>query len=226
MTRRELKERDEITTTLEKVIEMSYGYRKQILTAVIVLVIVIGAFVGYRVWAASRDANAQNMLAGAIKVLNDTAGIKADKERHEKAIAEFQKVVAVYPSLPAAQIARYYIALSRDGLGDKDAGIRELDTLANSGDPKVQGIARFALAGVYKSHGDAQKAVDLYRKIVDEGGYSKSAALFELATVQQSLGQTGPAREAYQRIVNEFADSPFRQLADEALRELGPGASP
>lgn len=225
LTRRELKERDEITTTLEKALAIAYERRKEIIAVVVAIVVIAGSVVGYRVFAASRKASSQNMLAAAIKVFNDKVAIAADKERNEKAIAEFQKVAGAYPALPAGQIARYYIALSREALGDKAAAVQDLELLSGSADPAIRGIAAYALAGIHKSHGENQKAIDIYKRLLDEGGYSKAALLFDLAKLYQGIGQMDAAREAYQRVVDEFQDSPFRESADQGLKDLGSGAA-
>jgi TolA-binding protein len=89
------------------------------------------------------------------------------------------------------------------------------------GDAGTKGIAQFALAEIYKKHGDNQKAIDTYKTLFDGGGYSKSAVAYELAAAYEANKQTDQAKEYYQKVVTEFPDSPFRQNADEALKRLG-----
>ena len=89
------------------------------------------------------------------------------------------------------------------------------------GDAGTKGVAQFALAEIYKKHGDNQKAIDTFKPLFDSGGYSKSAVAYELATAYEANKQIDQAKEFYQKVVADFPDSTFRQKADEALKRLG-----
>ena len=220
MTRHELKEQDEITTSIQKFTEVAYSRKKEIIAAASVLLVVILAVLGWRLYAANRDANAQSQLAHAINAFNDP-NLKTDKERYEKTLAEAQKTHDAYPSHTAGAIALYYMGLSNDGLGNTPKATENLQQAIQSGDAQVAGVAKFALAGLYKKHGDNQKAIDLYKQIYETGGYSKSAAVIELAKLSEATNKMDDAKTYYQKIIAEFPESPFRQEADQALKRLG-----
>jgi tetratricopeptide (TPR) repeat protein len=224
MTRHELKEQDEITTQLQTFTELAYARKKEILTGVSILAVVILAVIGWRFYSTSRNTNAQAMLSEAINAYSDP-NIKNDKDRYTKVLAEAQKTHDAYPSLTAGQIALYYVGLSQDALGDNAKAIDTLQQVVKNADPEVAGVAKFALAGVYKRHGDTAKAIDLYKQIYDKGGYSKSAAVFELAKLSEAASKTDEAKTYYQKIISEFPDSPFRTEADQALKRLGAPAA-
>src|SRR5262245_22968565 len=114
MTRHELKEQDEITTSLQRFTEVAYSRKKEIITGLSVLLVLILAVVGWRLYAANRNANAQSQLGHAINAFNDP-NTKSDKERFEKTLAEAQKTYDSYPSHTAGSIALYYMGLSHDG---------------------------------------------------------------------------------------------------------------
>lgn len=220
MSRHELKEQDEITTSIRTFTEVVYSRKKEIITGVSILAAVILAVVGWRLYASSRDANAQTMLSQAINAYNDP-NIKDEKVRFTQVQAAAQKTYDAYPSLNAGQIALYYVAVSQDQLGDTAKATDNLQKVIKDADPDVAGVAKFALAGVYKKHGDSQKAVDLFKQIYDKGGYSKSAAVYELAKISDEAGKTDEAKTYYQKLVSEFPDSPFRTAADQALKRMG-----
>jgi len=44
---------------------------------------------------------------------------------------------------------------------------------------------------------------------------------YELANLYESTNQPNQARDYYQKIVTDFPDSPFRQMADDALKRMG-----
>ena len=220
MTRHELKEQDEITTWMQTTTEAAYARKKEILTGISILAVLALAIIGWRFYSSSRDANAQTLLSQAINAYNDP-NIKSDKDRFTRALAEAQKAHDAYPSLTAGHIALYYMGLSQDALGDTAKATESLQQVINTSEPEVAGVARFALAGIYRRHGDTQKAVDLYKQIYEKGGYSKSAAVLELAKISEANNKIDEAKTYYQKIVSEFPESPFRSDADQALKRLG-----
>jgi TolA-binding protein len=221
MTRHQLKERDEITTSLQTFTEGIVARKREVTIGLIALaVLVIGVF-GWRYFSSRRNAAAQAQLSQAISIYNDTVNIKSDKERYEKTVAEAQKTHDQYRSLPVGSMALYYVALSQEGLGDTAKAVQNLQEVAQRGDDSVRAVAQFALGAIYKKHGETQKAIDTYKPLYDSGGYSKAAVGYELATLHEANNQLDQAKDYYQKIVSEFPDSPFRQSADEALKRLG-----
>jgi tetratricopeptide (TPR) repeat protein len=221
MTRHQLKEQDEITTSLQTFTEMIVARKKEVTTGAIVVAVLIIAIFGWSYYRSSRNASAQAQLSQAINIFSDTTNIKSDKERYEKTIAEAQKTHDRYASLPAGQIALYYVALSQEGLGDTAKAMENLQQVAQNSDPTVKAVGQFALGAVYGRHGQVQKAIDTYKQLYDSGGYSKAAVAYELATLYESNKQVDQAKDYYQKLVTEFPDSPFRQHADDALKRLG-----
>src|SRR2546425_11334440 len=98
MSRHELKEQDEITSSLQKFTEVAYARKREIIIAATALVVLIVAVAGWRLYAANRNAAAQTQLSRAISAYNDP-NIKSDKERFEKALTEAQKTHDAYRSL-------------------------------------------------------------------------------------------------------------------------------
>jgi len=226
MTRHELKEQDEITTSLQKFTDFVVLRKKEVTTAVTVAAVLAIVVFGYGYYRSNRNANAQVQLSQAINTFNDTVNIKSDKERYEKTIVEAQKTYDQYRSLPIANIALYYVALSQEGLGDTAKATQTLQHVAEVGDPSIKGVAQFATGAIYKKHGETQKAIDVYKQIYDRGGYSKAAVAYELASLYEANKQPDQAKDFYQKLVSEFPDSPFRQNADDALKRLGVTAPP
>ena len=224
MTRHQLKEQDEITTSLQRFTEFLYNRQKEIIAGACVLVVLAGGYAGWGYYASRRDASAQMQLSAVISAYNDAA--KPAKERYEKAIAEAQKTYDAYRSHPAGAMAKYYLGMSQEGLGDTAKAVESLQEVVQQGGRDIQSIAQFALGGIYRKHGESQKAIDTFKQLYDTGGYSKAAVGYELATLYEANNQTDQAKELYQKIVSDFPDSPFRQGADEALKRLGVAPPP
>jgi len=226
MTRHQLKEQDEITTSLHTFTELVVARKQEVTIGVIVIAVLLIGFFGWRFYSSRRNASAQTQLSQAINIFNDTANIKSEKERYERAMAEAQKTHDQYPSLPAGSIALYYVALSQEGLGDTAKAIQNLQQVAGHGDASIRSVAQFALGSIYKKRGETQKAIDTYKQLFDSGGYSKAAVAYELAMLYEVNKQPDQAKEYYQKLVSEFPDSPFRQNADDALKRMGVVAPP
>jgi TolA-binding protein len=219
MTRHELKETDEITNKIQSFGEIALARKREILIGLVAVLVAIIAIGGWSIYSRNQNAAAQMQLAQAINAYTDAT--KPEKERYEKTLAEAQKTMSAYGSSPAGIIAQYYAGMAHEGLGDTAKATENLQQVIQKGDANQAGVAKFALAGIYKKHGDVQKATDLYKQIYDNGGYSKSAAVFELAKLSEAANKTDEAKTYYQKIVSEFPESPFRQDADQALKRLG-----
>jgi tetratricopeptide (TPR) repeat protein len=221
MTRHQLKEQDEITTSLQTFTELLVARKKEATIALGVVAALVIIFFAWNYYASSRNSRSQIELSQAITTYGDTANIKSDKERYEKTIAAAQKTYSDYKSLPAGSIALYYMALSEEGLGDTAKAVQHLQEAAQRGDASVKSVSQFALAAIYRKHGDMQKSIDTYKQLYESGGYSKAAVTYELASVYEANKQVDQAKTYYQKVVTDYADSPFRQNADEALKRLG-----
>jgi predicted negative regulator of RcsB-dependent stress response len=224
MTRHQLKEQDEITTSLEKFVEFAYARKQELIYGGSAVLLIILAIFGWSYYRTSRKNNSQIQLAQVFRAYGDTS--KPDKERLEATITEAQKTVDSYGSLPAGAIAQYYIGLSQDGLGDSAKAAQSLQGAIDRGDTTIKGAAQFALASIYKKHGEGPKAIEVYKQLYDSGNYSKAAVAYELAMLYEATNQPNQARDYYQKIVTDFADSPFRQMADDALKRMGVTVAP
>jgi tetratricopeptide (TPR) repeat protein len=225
MSRHELKSQDEFTTTLQRFTEFVYNRKKQIIRGLSIAAGLAAMILVWFLYSANRNANAQAQLSAAISIYNDPS-IATDKERYEKTLAEAQKTYDDYGSTAIGPIAKYFVAMSKEGLGDRAGAVQTLQEVIESGDGEIRNVAQFALGGIYKRSGEFQKAIDIYKPLFDSGGYSKSALAIELAELHEANKQLDQAKEYFQRIISEFPDSPFRQRADQALKRLGVTAPP
>jgi predicted negative regulator of RcsB-dependent stress response len=220
MTRSELKAQDEITTTLADLTEKAITRKKEILIAGAVVLAAAALFIGWRAYSSGRTAAAQRQLAAVITAFQNPT-VKVEKERYEKTIDEAQKTIADYPSTHEASMAQYYLALSKDGLGDKAGAVENLEQVIGRGDTDVKPVAQFALAGVYKRNGELQKAIDILKQLDEAGTFSKSTVALELGATAEAANQKDVAQAAYTKLIKESPDSPFRAEAEDALKRMG-----
>ncbi len=226
LSRKELVQKDEITTTLEATTAFLLEHSKPIATSVGIAVALVAVFVAWSIYSANREANSQSALSEVIATFTDTEGFDSDERRFETALAEAQVVRDDYSDLRAGQIAEYYMALSQEGLGNTTESVRILQGLIENGGETIQQVARYALAESYKNHGELETAIAVLQELVDTSGYSQGAVFYELGRLHEAIAKPEEARSYYESIVGEYPDSPFRPDADRALERLGTEETP
>ncbi|HKU76319.1 MAG TPA: hypothetical protein VJR02_20580 [Pyrinomonadaceae bacterium] len=151
----------------------------------------------------------------------------SDKERAEKAIAEFEKVAAKYGE-PYKSESRYFIASNRLVV-DRQKGISELTELANgSGD--VAALSKFALGQANESDGKLDDAARLYSELarLNSATVTAETANLRLAKVYEKQGKKKEAVDLLFNIVDAARKAkgtdnqpvPQSAAAREAAEEL------
>lgn len=220
LTRQELKSQDEITSSLQSFGELLDERKKEILTGIGVILILVLAFMGWRAYSAKRDAAASGQLANVIAAFDDPTA-KGDRAHFEKAAAEAQKTIDSYGSTSSGWIARYYLAMSQDQLGKTDEARKTLQDVIDHGDKTIKGIAQFGMAHIQAQHNEVPKAIETLTQLYSSGDYPKGAVGYEIGTLYETSGQQNKAQEFYSKVITETPDSRFRQESESALKRLG-----
>jgi len=220
LTRQELKSQDEITSSLQSFGELLDERKKEILIGIAVLLVLVIAFVGWKAYSGRRNAAASAQLAVAIAAYDDPTA-KGDKAHFEKAAGEAQKTIDSYGSTASGSIARYYLAMSQEQLGQTAAAQKNLQEAIDHGDKSIKGIATFALAHIHAQHNEIPKAIEMLNQLYSSGDYPKGAVGYEIAKLYETSGQQNKAQEYYGKVIIENPDSRFRQESESALKRLG-----
>jgi tetratricopeptide (TPR) repeat protein len=119
---------------------------------------------------------------------------KTEKERSEKALAEFNDVAAKYGAV--ADKAKYFAATQQLNL-DREAGINQLTELAKSSDREVAALSKFALAEARAGEDKYDEAVALYQELAGSSNaiVPKDSINFELASIYEKQGKKTEAAE-------------------------------
>ena len=151
-----------------------------------------------------------------------------EEARYRQAEKEFTAIAQKYGWLAKLRfgdqprMARYYLGLTKQHLGQTEEAMRELRTLAEQEqDQRLAPLARFALARIYVQNGKSDEAEKLYRELADRPGelISREMALLTLA---EHLSEQNPeeAEKIYQQIQKETPDGTAAKAAYERLSEL------
>jgi Tol biopolymer transport system component len=124
------------------------------------------------------------------------ATIRKTSRQHNLALSLYPEGIA----MPYKRIVGLLVALTLAAISGTSAAAQERDAE----------VALQRAMHVEQVEGDLEKAIQLYRQLVDEHGASRAVAARALVRIGQcyeKLGSEG-AREAYDRVVREFADQP------------------
>lgn len=208
-----------------------YGLGGVILVGLLVLVFVK--------WNNRKNDEARQALGRAITIQTTAvtpnplpgsteATFSSERERAEKAIAEFEKVAAKYGD-PYKSESLYFIASNRLVV-DRPKGISELTQLSSNSNGEVAALSKFALAQANESDGKYDDATRLYTELakLNSATVTPETANLRLAKVYEKQGKKKEAADLLFNIVDaarkaKGADNqpvPQSTAAREAADEL------
>jgi tetratricopeptide (TPR) repeat protein len=234
--KRELKKQikqDELLSGFEHAAAFYREHRGLLGKAGAALLVVVVLAWGVSSWVERRRDQAELEFAAAMEILNaPVAAEVADavsrpagtvyataREKYTKAAAAFDGVERKYASLAIAGRARYYSAVARLQAGDTAAAEELLTDVASRQDEdRIEpALARLSLGDLYRRSGQPDKAVEAYKKVVDETAspLPRDHALMALASTLEEAKRFAEAKQSYRRLAQEFPSSVY---AGEARR--------
>lgn len=233
-TRHQLKE-SEIQSTYEQFEQFARKYYREIIGAVVVILLAIALASSWHMYSERQEAAANNALAAALKTFHADVGVGPQgamapgsdtfatvSDKYKKAEQQFSEIASHYPRQDAGRIALYHLGICQASLGDHQAAIQTLKKAADSSDKEVGALARYALAGELTSTGKSEEAARIYQDLADHPTLSvpKATALLALADLYRTT-KPDQARALYERLQKEFAsDATLASLLKDQLAEL------
>lgn len=235
LTRHEILKEDHFLMAVETVRDFYLKKRKTIIltSGIVAVLVLLVAGGGY--YVAHQGQKAKDELSVALRIYHAPVipagtdatmipagefSFKTESEKHQKALAEFQKVSNAYGSRPVGKIAKYYTALSMQALGRNNEAIAILEPLSR--DRSDYGVlGRVALAQIYEVSGNLPKATDAYRQVVDSNSplAPKNINLMHLAQLYEQQNKTSDATKIYQQVVKDFPGTTYSSEAERKLKQ-------
>jgi tetratricopeptide (TPR) repeat protein len=238
--RRHLKEND-LAIALAQANNWRARHQKSMTMAVIAVVLVALAVLGFLAWRNNVDTQARAMLAEAMVIQEarvqpptppDPASnvspsgpvqppntYPSERAKLEAALPKFVATADSYPSTDAGQMARYQAAAILVGLGRYDEAVAQYDRVIADASGLLSQMARLGKAEAHLRAAKYDAAIASFKELSDrtDAGVPKEAMLLELARAYKLAGKADDARKTLTQIVEQHADSPF---ANEARTEL------
>jgi Tfp pilus tip-associated adhesin PilY1 len=120
-----------------------------------------------------------------------------------------------------ADFSQYFLGLTAADLGDNAAAERDLQKVASFHNADLAGLAKFALATVYRNTNRNPQAIEIYKQLAAKptATVSKVTAQMELAATQQANNQPLEAKKTYEQIQKENPGEISRMVSAK-LQEL------
>jgi TolA-binding protein len=182
-------------------------FKKPITAALIIVLIAVIAFTGYRFYSDRRLAAASALLASA------------------RSAQEYQQVIDRYPSTPAAADA--YLLLAEAQRSEKkfaEANTTLQAFIAKYPQHELVSTARMAMAANLESMGKADEALAMYQQIASAypNGYSAPLALLSQVYILKAKNRNDDARKICETVLTQYRTSFWAGEAMQQLRILKP----
>jgi len=177
-------------------------HKTEIVAAIVIALLAMSAFAGYRFYNYRRETSAAQALAFA------NSG------------SDYEKVIATYSGTAASGTAALFLA-EEQRVGGKFADANStLQTFIDK-NPKHEllSTARMAMAANLESLGKRDEALTIYQRIAstESRGFNAPLALISQIHLLKEKGQVDEARRVCETVINQYHES---FLVSEATRQL------
>ena len=185
-------------------------FKKQITAALMIVLIAVIAFTGYRFYSDRRFAAASALLASA------------------KTAQEYQQVIDRYPSTPAAADA--YLLLAEAQQNEKkfaEANTTLQTFIAKYPQHELVSTARMAMAANLESMGKSDEALAMYQQIASApNSFNAPMAMLSQVYILKAKNRNDDARRICETVLTQYRTSFWAGEAMQQLRILKPSSSP
>ena len=207
-----LKKPDEFITTSNKIAKWVTAHYQKVIWVGAVVILVAGAFFGYRAYAAHQEKQGREAYFAALESPESAQKIK-----------KLSAVTTDYPRTQGAQKA--WISLGHLYYQQKDftRALTAYRSALSQGKllPEFQSLINESLAYVLEEKGDLKGAADAFSQILKgPDPLVKENAYLNLARVFIKLGQTKEAKSAYQDFLKAFPNSTYAPLVRDRLAKM------
>lgn len=229
-TERHHLKQNELLHSLDQFVGWIAENRQSLTTGGIAVLVAAGVVGGLQVYRHGRDQAAETALSDALEVYHGVvredsiisgpaAGptFNNQEERYVAALEALEEVERKYGGIKQGREARYYMALSKAGLGELEEAEALLEGVVDKRGDLLYYVASQTLATVKADRGDHAAAVEMYRTLVDDakGPLPKDQLLIRMAEQLEADGKLQEAQQVYERFLEEYPTSPLRTQAEQ-----------
>jgi predicted negative regulator of RcsB-dependent stress response len=186
-------------------------HKKEVIAALIVALLALAGYAGYRFYTEHQNKAAAELLASA------------------KTDADFQKVITQYIGTPASASA--YLLLASEQRKEKkyaEANTTLQSFISKNPKHEFVGTARLAMAANLESQGKRDEALTMYQRIAADSPQAFTAPIALISTVPllKEKNQIEEARRVCETIMTQYRESAVSMEASQLLRSLKSSSEP
>lgn len=214
-------ESDPLLETFSKA-QNFYDQRKStVIGGLVALILIVGGGVAYYYYSSAQEEEAQQLMSDAT-----TAYMNSDYERaltgsDADFTVGFEQIINNYSRTDAANLARYYAAVSEYNLGNIQQAISYMEEYDIP--DGILGVGPISFhAMLMTDSGNLQKAAELYVKAAEwnQNDSTTPYNYLEAANAYYDAGNTEEAKKYAQLIVDRYGDSRQAAAAERLLGTL------
>ena len=197
----------DVNESLAKTEAFFIKYKKQVITAVVVVLVIAGGIPAYIFgYSKPREEKAQECLGVVMQKYLMSQDYEHALKGEGKTLG-LTKIADKYSSTNA----KYEAGICNLQLGKTKEAIKYLEAFDVKGDKTVSAQALYALANAYATDKQLDKAVETFKKAADATDVPalSSQALFDAAVVLESQNKKDDALKLYQDIKSKYPSAPI-----------------
>ena len=238
-------QQNELAHSIETAREFIETRQRQITAAIVGVVVVALAAIGFMVYRQQTQSRGSELLAEAMVALNArvvptgatgeenlpagatlgaTGTFSTEEAKLNAALPKLKAAADAYPDSAAGVTARYHLAGALAALGKSQDAIQAYDEVARrSGASSLYGrMARLGKADTQAHSGQLDSAIATWKEMstADADDLPVDAILIELARAYVQKGNTEEAKKTFTQIVEKHPTSPYLAEARTELENL------
>ncbi|NWF57553.1 MAG: tetratricopeptide repeat protein [Syntrophaceae bacterium] len=219
-----LKEPDEFISTTGKVIQYVKARQRQMTVAGVVVLLIIAAGAGIAAYLRWQEGKALAAQYEGLSIYQEAYRASMEnpaadkKDEYQKALEKFKESLAFYGWGKTAQVTRVFI-------GSCHAALKEYEKAQaayhQSLDGPFRSVALNGLAHLFEAQGDFAKALDYYRKNMEETTNPyRLESLLGAARCYESLKEVPKALEVYEKALPQASKTAYADFIRWKIGEL------
>jgi tetratricopeptide (TPR) repeat protein len=202
ITRRQIRQPDEFFSTTEHLLLFVRDHLKKIVVGVGIIVVIVAAFVLFRIWEEKKENEGQQKLNLAMEMVQLVSSPyrEGSPVEYKNALTKMEEIVKAFPRTSSGKFALLYKGNIHLKLGEFDEAIKAYDAfLSQSGSERLYNLlALEGLGYAYEGKKDYGKAIEAYQRIVatDQDFQAREARL-KMGHGYEKLGMNKEALENY-----------------------------
>jgi len=223
--KKKLKEPDEFISFTDHAFRFIVRYYRQIITGVVILGVLLGAFFLFQKWEEKKEGEAYQVFGTALQLYQmvDSPYREGSTADYKSLMEKFDEVITKFPRTSSGKLSLLYKGNLHLKLGEFDDAIKAYETfLEKAGKEKFYRLlAMEGLGYAHEGKKEYEKAVEAYERMLGAGeGLQIANAYLSKGRCYEKLGKKNEALESYKTFLKVAPKAMMANLVAERISQL------